>query len=119
MARRRRRKKQTSKSQGQEIHALRRLLERWDLVIGRDGYKALCGQIQHGVSLYIGPGATTRCTKHIVKYRKFLLPVVYDKRRKSIVTFLPEHELTRALRHQCTHRAITEAFTRWGIEVPE
>lgn len=70
------------------MHAQRRAWERYGLAIDRGLYRHLIKIIQAGNSTFLQK-QTNRVSVHEVLYQDVTYRVVYDKSRKTIVTFLP------------------------------
>lgn len=78
-----------SKAKGQRIHAKRRALERYDLDLNRHQMDELVRMIQRGQGRLLEKQSLRVSTFELNAFDKILY-VVYDKHRKTIVTFLPE-----------------------------
>ena len=74
----------------QRIHAKKRALERYDLELTRTDMEAMVKQIMDNEVDTFYRSSTNRNTLHKVTWEGRTLIVVYDKDRKTIVTFLPE-----------------------------
>lgn len=80
---------QTSKAKAQRHHAKRRAFERYGLQLNRAAYQALVAQIHSGQSVCV-ERQSLRIAVHRVVYEQQVYHVVYDRVRKTIVTFLPK-----------------------------
>lgn len=77
-----------SKAKSQRKHAKRRALSRYGLALSRHHLDAIVLQIQSGKAKFV-ERQSNRVTLWEVSYEGHILPVVYDKIRKTCVTFLP------------------------------
>jgi hypothetical protein len=78
-----------SKKEAQRRHAARRAAERYFLHLTASVRDEIIRTIQSGRSTHLGR-ASLRVSKHRVKLHDGLtVTVVYDNKRKEIVTFLP------------------------------
>lgn len=77
-----------TKEDCQVRHAKLRALERYDIRLTDHEYKNLCHMIQIGSSKIIEK-QSNRATVHLIEWNNIKMKVVYDKERKTIVTFLP------------------------------
>lgn len=73
------------------MHAIKRAKERYDLDISRRDLKDMCIQIRSGHAIKLEQLSTARA-EYIVKCQDKDVRVIYDKNKKSIVTFLPPGE---------------------------
>ena len=80
--------KRPSKADAEFHHACRRALERYSLCLTRSSYTALCQQIRGGHGECLGR-QSNRLSVWRVSLNGQTYPVVYDKNRHLIVTFLP------------------------------
>jgi len=73
----------------QRVHAKRRAKERYDIDLTTEDLREMSRNIQNNdVETHRGSITNTR-TFHVLNWRGQELPVVYDKIRKVVVTFLP------------------------------
>lgn len=77
-----------SKKKCQQVHAVRRFIERTGLVVGQDSLNQIVNLIRNGKSIPIRK-QSLRVSVHQVTFRGKEIRVVYDKIRKQIVTVLP------------------------------
>lgn len=86
-----------SKASAQYLHAKKRALERYGVVLDKESYLALCKEIQDGKHEYLGK-QSLRLTVWKIAIKRIddtgtewvtSANVVYDKTRHRIVTFLP------------------------------
>ena len=84
----RRRKKRLSKKDAQIVHAQRRALERYQLHVTPNDLRALVNKIQAGKATRLEK-QSLRISKWLVEHEGVDYPVIYDNKRKMIVTFLP------------------------------
>lgn len=70
------------------VHFRRRARERYGLEIDGHNYNALVSLVEAGKSLVSKEETNTR-TKHLLKIGKILLPVIYSKTTRNLVTVLP------------------------------
>lgn len=89
----RRRKGRSSKDKAckQKEHAIRRARERYNLYVTDHDYAAACRMIQSGNAEFIEQ-ESLRIVHLKVELAGQKVPVVYDKKRRTIVTVLPEEE---------------------------
>ena len=78
-----------TKKAAQRVHATRRAYERYGLDLHRRDIDALVRMIQRGNGVCIGK-SSNRVTLWELEYAGNRLPVVYDRKRKTIVTVLPD-----------------------------
>lgn len=84
--------KRPNKAVCQRAHAKKRLAQRFDLQINRFQIRDLVAQIQQGKTRLLEK-QSNRISVQLVIYSERKLAVVYDKERKTIVTFLPDQYL--------------------------
>lgn len=77
-----------SKSTNQKRHARRRAAERYDLDLHQDAQQKIIRAIQGGEAKFIRR-QSLRVTVWEVEFEGRKLPVVYDRKRKTIATVLP------------------------------
>jgi hypothetical protein len=86
-----------NKASAQYLHAKRRAMERYGIILDKDSYLALCRDIQEGRGECLGK-QSNRLTVWRISAEAFNIEkgrhpvkanVVYDKTRHRIVTFLP------------------------------
>lgn len=88
-----------SKANSEIIHAKRRLYERYDIPLNTHQIKELARQIQNasrkGYDKFVVfvDRQSLRITRWFIWPRERWVPVVFDKKRGTIVTFLPPHAL--------------------------
>lgn len=82
------------KEKSQLIHAQRRCRERYGLTLGTKAYDDLCGKLQDGgADCVFLEKQSNRISLFAVWYEDEWVPVVYDKIRHTIATFLPKEAL--------------------------
>ncbi len=81
------------------LHSRSRALERYDLSLNREHLREIVQQIQLGKAAFISRTSNSR-TLWKIRVGNTLCNVVYDKRRKEIVTFLPP-EIREETIHAC------------------
>lgn len=82
------------KEKSQKIHARKRGMQRYGLQIGPKTYDQLCNRIQNkGPEVVFLLKESNRVSHFAIKHDGDWLPVVYDKERGTIVTFLPKEAL--------------------------
>jgi hypothetical protein len=84
----------TSKKTNQRNHARKRAGERYELGFRKDERKYFVREIQGGRAVFLEK-SSHRVSKFAVKYEGEWYPVVYDKNRKEIITFLPPDSLRK------------------------
>ncbi len=84
----------SSKATNQKRHAKRRAAERYGVDLHQDAYLQMIRAIQAGNAKLI-KRQSVRCAIYEVSHKGQKLPVVYDRKRKTIVTVLPEAALTK------------------------
>lgn len=96
------------KREKQSLNAIAKAKEFYHLVISKEEYESLCKQIQNSEALFV-ERQSRRVTKWLVKINRSWYPVVYDKVRNSIVTFLNPLYLGRhlPLANYVTHRIVS------------
>ncbi len=87
-----------SKAKCQRMHTKTRMLQRYGIELNRRSYQEIANPIRDR-----GPGKakdsrfvdrqSNRITRWFVKYSGRWFPVVYDSKRKTLVTILPEGSL--------------------------
>ena len=71
-------------------HSYIRAGQRYNIQLSRSVRKEIADQIHEGVSVLLEKQSNTR-TVHLVGVNgKLLVPVVWDKKRHQVVTFLPK-----------------------------
>lgn len=85
LAKKRRRR---TKAENQRYHAKKRAKERYDLELNRAKLEELVSMIQNGEAVKYDQ-RSLRSASYIVIYEFQYLRIVYDRHRKTIVTFLP------------------------------
>ena len=83
------RSKLSSKDAAQRSHARRRFDERYDCHLTESIYNEMVWKIQHGEGRHLSK-QTNRLSVYSVESPIGDVPVVYDKQRGNIVTFLTE-----------------------------
>ena len=79
------------KDKALRVHSRRRAYERYGIELGPASRKAIVGAIQGGLSRPV-ERQSLRVTVHDVEFDGGVVRVVYDSRRKELVTFLPTPE---------------------------
>lgn len=82
------RKRSNNKAIAQMKHAIRRMEERFGIVLKQHQYDHLTAEIRRGLARRIGR-ETTRISHFWIEVEGHNVGAVYDKQRKKIVTFLP------------------------------
>lgn len=83
-----------SKKKSERIHAHRNALLRYGISYGQKMRKGLIEKIQRGEAIFL-ESTSNRARNFAVSYEGEVYPVVYDKQRKEIVTFLPREYLDK------------------------
>jgi len=78
------------KEKALQIHVRRRGLSRYNLNLSKRKQKEIVSKIRHGNCKNSKKLTNTR-SYHVVEYQGIDLPVIYDKKRKKLVTVLPKH----------------------------
>lgn len=81
-----------SKAKNQQRHAKRRALERYGLEITQEKYDQIVKLVQSGKSKFLFR-QSHRVSHFLIEFEGKSMRVVYDKQRKTIVTFLPYSEV--------------------------
>jgi hypothetical protein len=81
-----------SKAKKQSRHARRRARERYALDLHQDAQQQIIRMIQDGEARFIRR-QSQRVSLWEVEHDGLRLPIVYDRKRKTIVTVLPQEEL--------------------------
>jgi hypothetical protein len=76
-----------NKLEAQNIHAVNRAKERYDLELSVDDLKQIANKIRKGKSRFVA-AETLRITKHLVEHKGVVLLVVYEKNMNSVCSFL-------------------------------
>ena len=76
------------KSWAQQKHAVRRASERYELAITADELAEIVKMIQHN-QIITSEKQSNRVTIKKLIYKERIIRVVYDKIRKTVVSFLP------------------------------
>lgn len=84
-----RRKLKRSKTVCQKIHAKNRIKERFGFEINKHEYRYLISLIQNNKAQFI-KRQSNRTSLFLIKIKNIETVAVYDKIRKTIVTFLPK-----------------------------
>lgn len=82
----------SSKARSQRSHARKRALQRFDVQLNRHQLQALVTQIQNGFATLVERQSLRVSVWRITLEDGRRPHVVYDKQRKTIVTFLPEDD---------------------------
>lgn len=77
-----------SKSKAEYIHGVNRARDRHDL--SEEDLAVMGESIRSGNSIYLGEGDTKTRSIHLVQRGARYYPVVYEKKRGTIVTVLPD-----------------------------
>lgn len=80
-----------SKKKSQKKHAKRRAFERYGIVLNEDELKQIASYIRKGKADLIRK-RSNRVSVYMVRWKDKSYPVVYDRLRRTIVTFLPERQ---------------------------
>ena len=83
-----------SKKKGQRSHAKQRAKSRFGIDLNQHQYQELIEKIQAG-RVESSKRLSLRVTEHIIEYQGKEMKVLYDKQRKTIITFLPVDAPTR------------------------
>lgn len=103
-----------SKKHCQRIHAKKRLSDRYDVSINRHQMRDLTKRISSNTFIF---KQSHRVTLHLIPHEGKLLFAVYDKQRKTIVTFLPlDANITK--RHPEIVTRLKKVHRAAGIEFP-
>jgi hypothetical protein len=78
-----------TKSKSLEIHARKRLMERYGLKYSKTLVDALLNQVHNGKAVFLKK-QSLRVTIWDALYGEIMIRFVYDKKRKAIVTFLSQ-----------------------------
>lgn len=89
---RKRRRKNITKANSLLRHSKRRASERYGLNIGRAGLWEIVNIIRSGRAIFVRK-ETNRVSEWKVEYSGVSMRVIYDRRRKMVVTFLPPDDL--------------------------
>ena len=82
------------KKKSQEKHAKIRAFERYGLTLNKSEMQQLASQVKKNKAKAIKQ-ITNRVSLAIVTWKDIDYPVIYDRMRKTIVTFLPERYLKK------------------------
>ena len=82
------------KEKSQKIHAQKRCKQRYGLTLGTKTYDALCAKLrEQGDDCVFLFKESNRVSLFAIKHEGEWVPIVYDKIRHTIVTFLPKEAL--------------------------
>jgi hypothetical protein len=82
------------KEKSQKVHAQQRCKERYGLTLGRKTYDILCVKLrEQGEDCIFLEKQSNRVSFFAIKHEEEWIPVIYDKMRHTIVTFLPKEAL--------------------------
>lgn len=73
----------------QKLHAMRRVYQRYGILVDPPDYSRMCNDIISGKNQSIGPGRAGG-TMHVVKHRGQDLVAVFDDKTQQVATFLPK-----------------------------
>ncbi len=82
-------RRRSDKATAQRYHARQRALERYGLDLTDDDLEVLVRRVQAGTDVTLFDKQSHRVTTWIMNVRGITCRVVYDKTRKTIVSFLP------------------------------
>ena len=77
-----------SKNKAERLHFKKRMSERYGLDISRENIVRIVKIIQRNQSIFTIKQSNTRSI-HFISYADRVIPMVYDKLRKELVTALP------------------------------
>jgi len=86
--------KRISKTKAQKIHFKYRVKQRYGLDINRLQRIEIIKMIQHGEAKFLNH-QSRRVSKFIVEFKGTQMIVIYDKKRKTLVTALPINNQTQ------------------------
>jgi hypothetical protein len=89
----------TSKAKNQVWHAKKRAKQRFGLSLNRHSYGEMVKMIQSGKATFVS-SSSSRVKIFSVPYDGNNYKVIYDNKRKKIVTFLPEDPNVQVLRQE-------------------
>lgn len=78
-----------TKKAAQKIHAMRRAHERHGIFLGKDAQREIVGRIRAGKARLLGR-QSLRVRGYEIEFAGKMLTVLYDKKRKVLITVLPE-----------------------------
>lgn len=81
-----------TKKEAQRLHSIGRGAERYGMKLSGTDLGKICGLIQTSQSTLVEK-QSNRISVHLVTYNGEQIPVVYDKKRKSIATVLPKEAI--------------------------
>jgi hypothetical protein len=87
------RRKSLTRTDARKIHFKNRMLQRYGIEVNRSLFNQFVRQIQNGETLYYYKQTNTK-TVHYISYEGEILPIIYDKLNKNLVTVLPKNNDT-------------------------
>jgi len=81
--------KKLTKSQSQRIHAKKRATQRYGIELNKEKHKDLVSRIQNNKDVIFLEKQSNRISVFAILQGSIWVPVVYDRERKTIVSFLP------------------------------
>lgn len=88
--------KNSTKASNQMHHFMKRMIERWGIHVSEGLYNTLVLSIRNRKSYVLEAQGCK--TIHVVRCSNRLIPVVYDKKRKVLVSALPKWVLNKMSR---------------------
>lgn len=86
----RKKRKPLTKKQSERIHFKRRLYQRFGLKISRNDYRQIIKQIKlNDKAVYLN----SRTSRHNIKFKGYNFDVIYDRKRKEVITVLYTEEI--------------------------
>ena len=89
MKAKRRKASTRTKAKSQVVHAQRRALERYGLNVNEKTNRQFVNMIQAGKATLLQK-QSLRVAKYRIEFEEKTYIVIYDRKRKTIVTFLPD-----------------------------
>ena len=99
-----------TKKQALQLHAYRRA-GRFDIELTREVRSQILKLIKHNKSLVLPHKSTNSKKAHLVIYQGKVMLLIYDKKRKEIVTFLIPNQTQIALAEKNAHILLSDTET--------
>ena len=104
-----------TKKAAQKIHAMRRAYERHGIFLGKDAQREIVGRIRAGKAKLLGR-QSLRVRGYEIEHAGKLLTVLYDKKRKVLITVLPEGAIWKYA--QGAQLSVPETHVEVGGDIP-
>lgn len=111
----------SSKKESQIKHAIKRAKQRFDLCLTKQNLIEIVRNIQNNIDCVFIKKQSNRISLFVITYKDQQYRVVYDKERKSIVTFLHLHKSIEEYRDEISdkNRLENTKFTKFEKELKD